>query len=290
MSGASARVPPPTVAIRRAQHADLPLFSQWAAREGWNPGAHDMAAFHAVDPDGFWIAETDGRPAATISVLAYDADYAFLGFYIAAPERRGRGVGKALWDAALAACPARAVGLDGVVDQQANYARSGFTFRHRNVRREGKVAPSKALPPGTVVRASAPEDRVALVAFDAAIFGRSRARFLDVWLAAPGHRAVLAERDGALVGYGVSRPCERGTKVGPLFAQDAATADALLRALCDGRPAPHVLDVPEPNAAAMALAAVHGLVPVFETARMVRGEAPADDTTRVFGVTTFEAG
>ena len=269
---------------------ELFIARDWAAREGWNPGRHDMDAFRAIDGDGFWIALDGDAPAACVSVLAYDADYAFLGFYIVAPEHRGRGIGMALWNAAIAACPCRAIALDGVVEQRANYARSGFALRHRNVRHEGTVGAPEPPSGGLAVRPVDPTDRPALKRFDAAVFGRPRARFLDAWLAAPGHRATLAERDGGIVGFGVSRPCERGTKVGPLFAGDAEAADALLRALCDGRPAPHVLDVPEPNAPGTALAAAHGLAPAFETARMVRGPAPPDDTARTFGVTAFEVG
>ena len=276
--------------IRRMRGDEFALLTEWAAREGWNPGRHDVEAFRTIDPDGFWIALAGDEPAAVISVLAYDTDYAFLGFYIAAPAHRARGVGKALWDRAIAACPARAIGLDGVVDQQENYARSGFALRHRNVRHEGTVAAREPLPPGLAIRAPQPADRAALDALDAIVFGRPRARFLDVWLAAPGHRVRLVERDGSLAGYGAARPCERGTKVGPLFAADRATADALLRELCDGMPVPHVLDVPEPNTAGIAIADAHALVPAFETARMLRGDAPPDDTTRTFGVTTFEAG
>jgi phosphoglycolate phosphatase-like HAD superfamily hydrolase len=48
--------------------------------------------------------------------------------------------------------------------------------------------------------------------------------------------------------------------------------------------------VPEPNAAAVALAERHGLQPVFETARMYRGPAPSEPLTRIYGVTTFELG
>ena len=50
------------------------------------------------------------------------------------------------------------------------------------------------------------------------------------------------------------------------------------------------LDVPEPNAAGIALAHERGLVPVFETARMYRGGQPRLPLDRVFGVTSFELG
>ena len=50
------------------------------------------------------------------------------------------------------------------------------------------------------------------------------------------------------------------------------------------------LDVPEPNRAALALAARYGLSPSFETARMYRGLAPALSLGAIYGITTFELG
>jgi ribosomal protein S18 acetylase RimI-like enzyme len=51
-----------------------------------------------------------------------------------------------------------------------------------------------------------------------------------------------------------------------------------------------VLDVPQTNAAAVALAERHGMTSVFETARMYTKGAPAIAIDRVFGVTSFELG
>ena len=53
---------------------------------------------------------------------------------------------------------------------------------------------------------------------------------------------------------------------------------------------PIFLDVPESNAAAVALAERHGLTPGFETARMYAGTAPDEPVERIFGVTSFELG
>jgi len=51
------------------------------------------------------------------------------------------------------------------------------------------------------------------------------------------------------------------------------------------------LDVPLPNADAVALAERHGLRGVFETARMYAGgNAPACELQRVYGITSFELG
>ena len=94
-----------------------------------------------------------------------------------------------------------------------------------------------------------------------------------------------------MVGYGIARPCRVGVKVGPLFADDAPTADALYAGLAAWTgDQPIFLDVPESNAAAVALAERHGLTPGFETARMYAGAAPDEPVERIFGVTSFELG
>ena len=93
-----------------------------------------------------------------------------------------------------------------------------------------------------------------------------------------------------LLGWGLRRACIEGHKIGPLFADSPDVADALLRALARDADGPLFVDVPEPNSEARALAARHGMTPVFSTVRMYDGAAPALDLDRVFGVTTLELG
>ncbi|MCC7274860.1 MAG: GNAT family N-acetyltransferase, partial [Alphaproteobacteria bacterium] len=114
---------------------------------------------------------------------------------------------------------------------------------------------------------------------------------LALWAALPQSRGLAAVADGRLTGYGVVRRCRVGWKIGPLFADAAATAERLFRGLAaETGGGPVHLDVPEVNAEAVALAERHGLVPSFETARMYRGPAPLVDLEGTYGVTTFELG
>jgi RimJ/RimL family protein N-acetyltransferase len=106
--------------VRAMRPEEIGLASDWAADEGWNPGLADPACFGTVDPEGFLLGELDGRPAATISVVNYDANFAFLGFYIVRPDLRGRGYGLRIWQAGVAHAGSRTVGLDGVIAQQEN--------------------------------------------------------------------------------------------------------------------------------------------------------------------------
>lgn len=280
----------PATQVRALTRAELDTALDWAALEGWNPGLDDAAAFHAADPGGFFGIFLDGEMAGSLSAVRYGGEFAFLGLYIVRPEYRGRGHGLQLWRTVLDGLDGRVVGLDGVVERQADYARSGFATAYRNVRYGGLAGQPVPVDPAVVAVAELP---FALVAdYDAGLFPARREGFLKAWIAPPGG-AALGFLDGdRLAGYGVARRCRNGYKIGPLFAEDAAVAEALFMALRNhaGEGRPIFLDIPEPNAAALALARREGMALVFETARMYRGGMPADSLGRIFGITTFELG
>ena len=273
--------------IRRADRADVATMLDWAADEGWNPGVGDAAPFHEADPDGFLLGWLGGEPVASISFVRYDPHFAFLGCYIVRPPYRGQGHGLAMWRAALALREDRVVGLDGVVAQQAAYARSGFALVRRNIRFEGRGGGTR--PSGVVPLEDVGIDAVA--AYDRSIFPTDRRRFLADWLAPDGGEVLAVVDDVRVRGYGVVRPCRTGWKVGPLFADTPADAASILDGLsAHAGEAPCFLDVPEPNLAALRLAEARGMRPSFETARMYLGPAPEEPVERIFGVTSFELG
>ncbi|MEV0126177.1 GNAT family N-acetyltransferase [Streptomyces sp. NPDC050703] len=280
---------PGRLVVSRASLDDWRVVTGWAADEGWNPGLGDAPSFFAQDPEGFFVGRVDGEPVSAVSVVTYGDDYAFLGFYLVRPGLRGRGHGLATWRAGLAHAAGRIVGLDGVPAQQDNYRRSGFTRAHGTLRYLGVLPAAGA--PDPHVRPVGAADLRALTAYDGACLPADRPRFLRSWLTAPGHRALARVVDGTLTGYGVIRPGRDAPRVGPLFADTRADAEALLGALAAGADgAPVAMDVPEINAAAVALAEARGMKPTFGTARMYTGPVRDFARERVFGVTTLELG
>lgn len=275
--------------IRPMRPDEISIAVDWAAAEGWNPGFADDACFATVDPEGFFIGEVEGVPAATISCVNYSDSFAFLGFYIVRADLRGRGYGLGIWNAAIAHAGPRVIGLDGVVAQQQNYRRSGFELAYANVRYGGIVAAPSVPPAGVVALTEIPV--AAVEACDATVFPAPRTAFLRAWINAPGHSGRALVRDGRLAGWGVIRPCRKGHKIGPLVADDRATAELVLSALLASVGGGEIfLDVPGINRDAVALAQDLGLAPVFETARMYTGAIPPLRLDRMFGVTTFELG
>jgi hypothetical protein len=267
---------------------ELELAVEWAAREGWNPGLNDAAAFFAADPGGFFVAEAEGEVVGAIAAVSYGRDFGFIGLYIVRPGMRGRRCGLMLAERAAAHLAGRTIGVDGVLGKQRQYAKFfGLQFAHRNIRFGGVVAGDLAGDDFVDLRSVPIED---ILAFDRRYFPGPRDAFLRAWLAMPNAVGYACVADG-LRGYGVIRQCREGFKVGPLFAETAEAGERLFLALCTHAKGQTVfLDVPEINATGVAMAANHGLREVFATARMYRGSAPELPMDGIFGVTTFELG
>ncbi|MEW2917669.1 GNAT family N-acetyltransferase [Ruegeria sp. ANG10] len=281
--------------IRPLTADELQQAVDWAGREGWNPGHHDAVCFHGTDTDGFLGGFLDGEMIASISVVHYDDTFAFLGFYIVHPEHRGTGHGLKLWKRAMSNSTAHNIGLDGVVDQQHNYRKSGFAFAYNNYRFTGTVADIQqalASSAGTEILTAVSNE---LKEYDRQLFPTPRDTFLQGWISAPTHVSRVYSEVGQIKGYATMRPCRTGYKVGPLFADRPDIAETLLASLLETLPEDQsaqdvFIDIPQPNRAAFDLAAKLGLEKVFETARMYSSHQPDIDLSRIFGVTTFELG
>jgi ribosomal protein S18 acetylase RimI-like enzyme len=283
----------PELIIRNMQRKELDVLVNWAALEGWNPGLSDADIFWATDPDGFIAAELDGHLVGGGSIVSYDGIYGFMGFFIVHPDHRSQGLGNIIWHARLQKLIKRlrepaVIGMDGVFDMQAYYAKGGFKFSVRDLRFEGigKTCPE---PAGVVELSTIPF--AAIETYDRAHFPGPRSEFLRRWLAQPGAHTLGSLSGGNLTGFGVLRPCREGYKIGPLFADSSAIAEDLFQAL-SARVAGEAifLDVPENNQPAVAMAQSHNMKEVFGCAKMYFGPRPNLPEQEIFGVTTFELG
>lgn len=215
---------------------DLDIAVVWAQQEGWNPGRCDSQCFYPTDPHGFFMGFIDNQPVASISAVAYNNRFGFIGFYIVSPKYRGRGYGLKIWQYALTYLDHRNIGLDGVVAQQENYTKSGFTFAYNHIRyqytpvilgnpvsRRTPESKTKEYTSGNILQLNkVPFPDV--LAYDSQLFPAPRPQFLKCWITQPGHISLGYIHNGKLAGYGIIRPCVKGYKIGPLFANNETIA------------------------------------------------------------------
>ncbi|RJQ73810.1 GNAT family N-acetyltransferase [Pseudonocardiaceae bacterium YIM PH 21723] len=276
--------------VSAATAEDWSVVTGWANGEGWNVGPGDGTCFRDTDPGGFLVGRLGDRVVTAVSIVNYSPEYAFLGHYLVHPELRGRGLGLATWRAAWSHAGDRVVGLDGVVAQQQNYVRSGFTAAYRNTRFGGRLSARTSVAEHAV---PITEDLIPLVAeYDRLCFPADRPEFVRRWTTAPGH-VGYALRDGdRITGYGVIRPANAGYKIGPVFADTPADGASLVDSLTAGvaEDSEVYLDIPEFAPAAARAMVERGLTPGFETVRMYTGPVREVRSERIFAGTSLELG
>ena len=177
---------------------------------------------------GFVLRNGAGTVIATAAWWAYGEDRASAGMIIVTKAAQGRGHGARLMDALLAAAHPRTITLNSTAEGLALYERRGFVRigviqQHQGVLNERHEAASPRL-----VRAMAPTDAEAIARLDRQATGWARREMLDR-LVQVGDGYVLA-RNGEPRGYAISRLFGRGHVIGPVVAESAADARALIEA------------------------------------------------------------
>jgi len=271
----------------------LKTLVKWAEEEGWNPGPHDADVYWATDPDGFYGYFYNGNLIAGGSIVSYNNEFGFMGFFIVKPEYRSNGLGRKLWyqrrDTLLARLnEGSSIGMDGVVDVQPFYEKGGFKIAFRDERHE-RVGEKHEVHNN--ITSILDEDIKSILEYDKECFGFSRPKFLEPWLKLEDGKTFKYVEDGTLKGFAFVRRANTGYKICPLFADDKNIAEELYKACLNSVVGEKLyLDIPMVNKSALNLAKKYKTTYIFECARMYYGKAPKVKINKVFGITTFELG
>ena len=274
--------------IKTANLAEIKTMVSWAAAEGWNPGLNDAECYALADKQGFLVGYQNSEMVAAISAIKYQ-DFAFIGFYMVKPAFRGKGLGWQIWQHAMSGLKSCNVALDGVVEQQHNYQKSGFKLAHNNIRYQWQNQASQLRQ---VSKGIEPSTQNTMDKYLEPFFPAPRVAFNHAWQQQSNAKALAVIENDLIKAYGVIRKCQEGYKVGPLFADNEILAAQLLDDLCTHAEvgANIYLDVPETNLSAKNLVASKMAVKVFETARMYTGSVPDIQLAKTYGITSFEIG
>ncbi|KAI8371326.1 acyl-CoA N-acyltransferase [Radiomyces spectabilis] len=299
-------------------------FYGWSKTERWNPGLDGqdiLQVYYDMDPQGFFVgkveeASSNKKPVSIISGVRHSEDIAWLGYYVALPEYRGKGYGLSVFKRALErVADAPSVGLDGLIPQVENYKKSGFkTISWENQRRVGPVeeAVTKLTADPSIRTVDASEVALdEIVALEHRYGGFKRPLFVSRWLkfhkdrSDDGRFAIAAVKGDQVIGYACVRPATESYRVGPLYAENREIAETLLKRLAElvleglSSPSNRVpdsvsrtlhLDICMKNKDAVALFDGLEWGSIFSSMRMWRGQEPKTDAAGVFVVTSLEIG
>jgi len=204
----------------------------------------------------------------------------WIGSVLTLPDHRGQGIGQAVTEAgvdALRAAGCETVKLYATPKAIPLYERLGFTG-------EAEVTVAR----GGARRGRDPDvepltDHVdAMLELDREIFAADRSTFLEAKLDAyPKHGVAVTTEDGRLAGYGIARPGETITEIGPVVARegDANVAQRLVDGLLSRVPDQEVeVTYPDASWAASSSWSCRGFVGVDQPLQMRIG--PATDQRR----------
>jgi Acetyltransferase (GNAT) domain len=271
--------------IRPMAAADIPAVTSLVAMEGNNPGSQDVKCLYDAYPHGLFVAEADSKVAAFISTIAYDDSFGAIGLHIVSPAC-GEDTGRQLLKHGLDYLAKRNISINCLPGQQQGYTNYGFRASHLCRRYVGIAEKSPAQKNIVPVSKLSLDD---IASYDTGIFAIDRPVFLKCWLRQKNSLALASLSNGRINGYGVMRQCRLGHRIGPLFANTAAAAEKLIKALTgtiSGQP--FFIDIPDANHGAKALIKQYSLSFVLEKMRMYAGKEPASPVGRVYGLTSLE--
>jgi GNAT superfamily N-acetyltransferase len=272
-------VPATRVELRDATPDDLPALVGLRESVGW--GVQDWALRAVLDsPRGRFIVAADaaGEVVASGSAMVYGA-LGVVGNMVVAQEHRRQGLGAQILEAILehlAAAGCVRQELYATVAGRPLYGRYGFTLIEpgshvRLPRAAFERGPTEAEATAATLRRAGPDDLAALGAYDTPRFGGDRSELLARMLADAERPMSVAEVEGRIVGYAWLRP--DGERIGPMLAEDATIAEALVRDAFRRAPlaAELTINLPTSNRPGMAWLAARGVEIDPWDGRMARG-------------------
>jgi ribosomal protein S18 acetylase RimI-like enzyme len=285
----------PALCLRRLTPADLPFADSVRALAGWNQTITDWERFLATEPDGCFLAEWNGNPVGTATTIIYGLDLAWIGMVLVHPDFRRRGIGRALLEHAITYLRSRGVRcikLDATPAGQLVYDGLGFRSEWTLKRWVGRPVTTKSTTPQPALRPWQATDAALLESLDAAAFGLSRRPLLVALAKHSSNALVLEPKPAGMAGFGFARAGSQALYLGPVVANSAVAALALVETLMARNRGRMIFwDIPDLNEAAVSLAQRNGFSVQRPLVRMFLGEnTAAGDPGRQFALAGPEVG
>lgn len=257
--------------IRVMTAADVPFGMALKEANGWNQLPADWERFLAMEPDGCFVAELDGRPVGTTCTCIF-GDIAWIAMVLVDAQCRGRGIGTALMKHAMDYLEGKvsSIRLDATPLGRPVYEKLGFVAEYSLARYEG-ILPHRAAAQG--VETVQPAQLDLLFRFDHSITGTDRRKMLRQFHSEKRDAMRWIVRGKQVEGFAYTRAGSRARFLGPILAT-AEAAPSLLADACHRHGGEYVyMDIPLANTAACGFAGEMGLKVQRQLLRMGTGPA-----------------
>jgi len=228
---------------------------------------------------GWGISAPDGTLAASTVALPYGSNFAWIAMVLVLPEHRRRGYASHLLRVALSETEKenRVALLDATPAGHEVYMQEGF----RDYWGFKRFALSSGISVSQMkdIRKLESKDWQAVLSLDTVAFGGSREAVLRNLAARQPNAALVAERNGQVVGFVLAREGREAMQVGPLVARDEGTARELLAAALGAVSVPVYVDIADHAGPLQDWALERGFAvqrPFTRMAHGPRGYAPGD--------------
>ncbi len=277
------------------QRNELDDANALVAEAGWNQTAADWNVFldlghvHAV-------SNSDGRVIATAATLPHGGQFAWISMVLVNAGYRRQGLATRLLQRCIDDLTASNLLpiLDATPDGRAVYRGLGFEDvwgYHRMTLRKAPVLDTSSTDRRIEVHPIDDAVWPEICAYDASAFGTSRA---DMLLRLRGRlpaAELYATRGGKITGLLLGRDGRTTNQLGPLIADDDATALALLQCALPTVPPPIYIDFADMKADMRGWLEKAGFAPVRPLTRMALGtNRRFDDPQRTYAVAGPEFG
>jgi GNAT superfamily N-acetyltransferase len=276
--------------------AELDDAAALVAEAGWNQVAADWRIFLDLGTV-YAVRNSVGRVIATAATLPYGGRFAWISMVLVAGAYRRQGLASRL----MARCiedltAARVVPvLDATPAGRTVYVALGFEDAWGFHRLAGRGTGHKgSLPPQPAGVAIQPIDDTIyedLCRYDADIFGADRSGVLARLRGRVPPAELVALREGRVCGVLLGRDGRSATQLGPLVAEDAVIAQALLARGLAAMEGPVYIDLADAQAPVRAWLTGFGFAAQRPLTRMLyRRSETFDDASRTFAVAGPELG
>jgi GNAT superfamily N-acetyltransferase len=284
---------PQGIIARPLSEGDIIAALALSREAGWNQVAADWRIFLDLG-SAICLTRGDGRPIATAATLPYSGGFAWIGMVLVTAAERREGLARWLLRNCVNDLLARKLvpALDATPAGRTVYVGLGFQDSWTMHRFIGPAIPTPdAKQSSVVVRALANHDWPQLITYDAAVFGAGRGALLRRLAERLPKAALVADRDGQIVGFSLGRDGHVMSQIGPLVANNDGIAGALLARAVAAVSAPLAIDVPDRHTALRVLLGELGFTAERPLTRMIYGTSSAfDDDTRLHAIAGPELG